>query len=294
MTAPLVSVVVPCFNTHGTINRTIDSLRRQSHAPVEIIVVDDGSTNPDTIACLDALGPDVRLIRQANRGLAGARNAGIEAAQGDFILPLDSDDWLEPDAVAALLAALTANPQAGFAFCHLHLEGEAAGILPKQYNFFEQLFLNQLPYCLLQRKADWRRLGGYDEAMRRGYEDWDYNIRLGDQIGDGIVVPRALFHYQVARTGMLLSLSNGVHGELWGYIRAKQAALYQPGRLIALWQKWRRQPSAYPLWIYFGWLLLAICLPMRLFNALFARLRTQSQANRTTRRERGTGDPDAV
>jgi len=286
MTAQLVSVVVPCFNTHRTINRTIDSLRRQSHAPLEIIVVDDGSTDPDTIACLDALGPDVRLIRQANRGLAGARNAGFEAARGDFILPLDADDWLEPDAVAALLAALIANPQAGFAFCHLQLEGEAAGVLAKHFNFFEQLFLNQLPYCLLQRRADWQRAGGYDESMRRGYEDWEYNIRLAALAGGGIVVPRPLFHYQVASTGMLLSISNNLHGELWAFIRAKQAALYRPGRLIALWWQWRQRPSAYPLWLYFAWLTLAGCLPMRVFNYIFSRLRRVSQANRTTRRNR--------
>lgn len=277
---PAVSVVVPCFNTHQFLGTTLASLRSQTLPPAEIIVVDDGSTNPVTIAFLDALGDEVRLLRQENRGLPGARNAGIRAAAGPFILPLDSDDWLENTAIERLHAALTSAPGAVFAFADMIMEGEVKGLLLKNYNYFEQLFFNQLPYCLMYRKETWERLGGYDEAMRKGYEDWDFNIRAGS-IGDGVRVAEPLFHYRIATGGMLLAVSNRRHVDLWQTIREKNAETYRLASLLAIWRQWRSKPSTYPLAFYFIWNAVVAGLPVSLSNRLFASLRKFSQSRRT-------------
>ena len=194
---PRVSVVLPCFNAAEYLPRALASLRAQTLGDIEIIVVDDGSSDPATIAYLDALPGDIRLLRQENRGLSGARNAGIAAARGTYVTPLDCDDWLEPDFLEKTVAALEDNPGAGFAFAHLALEGDASGVLCKNYNFFEQLFLNQLPYCLTMPKHVWEQAGGYDSSLRHGYEDWELNIRLGGRGKFGVVVPEPLFHYRV-------------------------------------------------------------------------------------------------
>ena len=275
-----VSVVIPCFNSHALIVRTVQSVREQTHAVHEIIVVDDGSTNPETIAALDALGPDVHLLRQENRGLPAARNAGIAATTGEFVLPLDSDDWLGSEAIERLVEALAADPEAVFAFADMTMEGELEGVLAKHFNYFEQLFFNQLPYCLMYRKRTWEALGGYDASMRQGYEDWDYNIRLG-RIGPGVRVPEPLFHYRIAAGGMLLAISNRRHIELWNSIRSKNRDLYRLRSLFGLWRYWRRMPSTYPLWTYFIWAGMVAVLPLNLSNKVFSTLRKYSQSRRT-------------
>jgi len=277
-----LTVVIPCFNTHTYLDQTILSVRSQTLPDIEIIVVDDGSTNSETIAFLDNLGSDVKLIRQANRGLPAARNIGFAAAQGDFILPLDADDWLEPSCAAELIELLARHPDLAFAFSHMQMEGEGRGVLAKDYNFFEQLFLNQLPYCMMLRKKVWRDIGGYDESMRRGYEDWEFNIRLGDAGYFGAVVPKPLFHYRIAQTGMLLSTSSIIHGELWETIRRKHAKLYEFYSLFELWRLWHHHKSTYPLWLYPLWLAAAKMLPQKLFVIIFKFLRRFSLGRRVT------------
>lgn len=278
-----VSIVIPCYNGGATVGRTVASARAQTWGDVEVIVVNDGSTDPETVAVLDAL-QGIRLLRQPNAGLPAARNAGFAAASGRWVLPLDADDWLETDAVAAMIGALEADPGAVFACCYLQLEGEARGVLPKSYNFFEQLFLNQLPYCILLPRALWESVGGYDASMRKGYEDWEFNIRLGAQGYFGTVLPRPLFHYQVSSGGMLIAQSNRAHGELWGVIQRKHPQLYRPVSLLHLWRNWRARHSTYPLWLYFGWLAAYHVLPGAWFARLFRWLRRRSHSRRITAR----------
>lgn len=278
-----VSIVIPCYNGGATVGRTVASAQAQTWGDVEIIVVDDGSTDASTVAVLDAM-KGIHLLRQSNAGLPAARNAGIRAASGRWVLPLDADDWLEADAVESLMGALREDPAASFAFCYLQLEGEARGVLPKSYNFFEQLFFNQLPYCLLFPRVLWESVGGYDVTMRKGYEDWEFNIRLGAHGYFGTALPRPLFHYQVSSGGMLLAQSNHAHGELWGVIQRRHSKLYRPDRLLRLWREWRARPSTYPLWLYFGWLAAYRVLPSAGFAALFRWLRLRSHSRRITAR----------
>ena len=281
MTAELVSVVIPCYNSGATLGQTVASLRAQTWPNLEIIVIDDGSSDPATVAVLDELA-GVRLIRQANAGLPAARNAGFRAATGAYVLPLDADDWLEPEAVERLMDGLRHDPGATFAYSYLQLEGEARGVLAKSYNFFEQLFLNQMPYCLLMPRAAWAAVGGYDESMRKGYEDWEFNIRLGAAGHYGHVVRQPLFHYRVSSGGMLISQSNRLHGELWGQIQYKHPDLYRWRRLLGLWWSWRDRSSTYPPVLYFGWLALHRLLPASAFSALFRWLRKRSHSRRVT------------
>lgn len=277
----LVSVVIPCFNSGVTLSQTVDSLRQQTWPHLEILVVDDGSTAPDTLAVLDGL-TGVRLIRQPNSGLPAARNAGFAAASGTYVLPLDADDWLEPVAIEELVTGLRNDASAAYAYSHLQLEGEASGVLPKSYNFFEQLFLNQMPYCILLPKSVWQSLGGYDASMRKGYEDWEFNIRLGLNGHFGHVVSKPLFHYRVSSGGMLISQSNRLHGHLWAEIQRKHPVAYRFPTLYRLWRTWRRHPSTYPLVVYFPWLLAHRLLPQSVFAALFRWLRKRSHSRRVS------------
>jgi glycosyltransferase involved in cell wall biosynthesis len=275
----LISVVIPCYNSGATLEQTIASVKAQTWPNLEIIVVDDGSTEPETCAVLVALD-GVVIVRQSNSGLPAARNAGFRAARGEYVLPLDADDWLEPSALEIMLEVLQSSPEASFVFCDLQLEGEASGVLQKNYNFFEQLSLNQLPYCLLMPKRLWTEAGGYDERMCKGYEDWEFNIRLGILGFYGLRVPQPLFHYRVSASGMLISKSNRLHGLLWSEIQALHKATYRFSNLIHLWHEWSGRPSRYPLSLHLAWMGLHRVLPAPVFSWLFRVQRLRSQQRR--------------
>ncbi|MDX9861973.1 MAG: glycosyltransferase [Rhodospirillales bacterium] len=282
--APQVSVVLPCFNAHRHLQQTLDSVRAQTFRDFEIIVVDDGSDDPETLGFLDGLGDDVRLVRQRNFGLAAARNTGFRHARGTWVLPLDCDDWLDPTFLACACERIREMPERSFVFSHIDLCGDLSGTVAKEYNYFEQLFLNQLPYCLLLPKAVWHELGGYDESMRRGYEDWEFNIRLGRHGVFGAPLRKPLFHYRVSQRGMLKTLSRPRHGILWRDIQKKNPDAYRFRALVASWRVWRQKPSTYYLGLYFFWLALHRLLPRRAFAKLFQSLMPYSHAARVSRR----------
>jgi len=288
MTDPVsISIIIPCYNSGETLPQTLASLRKQSYPLHEIIVIDDGSTDPATVKLLDSL-TDIKLVRQENQGLPAARNTGFQNASGKYVLPLDSDDWLEPDAVEKLITTLLATPEATFAYSWLQLEDEAQGILKKHYNYFEQLFFNQMPYCILLPRAAWEEVGGYDASMRRGYEDWEFNIRLGSYGKYGVVVREPLFHYRVRSSGMLLAKSSSLHGELWQEIQKRNPDIYHWCKLWKIWTKWKNKPSSYPMALYFPWLAMHKFLPKAVFKLIFKRLLQYSQSRRVTRTQKQT------
>ncbi len=283
MTVPTIGVFLPCYNAHIYLPRALESLRTQTFQDFEIIIINDGSTDPETIAYLETVPDDIRVIHQENRGLAGARNRGFTEARADLILPLDCDDWLAPQFLEEAYAALQAAPEKSFVFAGLTLEGEGEGALEKQFNLFEQLYFNQLPYCMLMPRAAWKEIGGYDEAMRLGYEDWEYNIRLGLLGWTGIPLSKPHFHYHVSASGMLASTSRIRHIELWRYIRDKHASAYRPSELWRRWRFWSSKASARPLIFYVIWELLFRLLPDPVLGKLFQISRPMTHSARIAR-----------
>jgi hypothetical protein len=126
----LVSVVIPAYNAAGTITETLRSVLAQTHRAIEVIVVDDGSTD-DTRAIVSAVAAaDARavLLSQPNRGPAAARNRAIAHAAGAFLAPIDADDLWHPDFLARLIAAM-AEPEIGFAYCPHRIIDESGRVL---------------------------------------------------------------------------------------------------------------------------------------------------------------------
>lgn len=270
MIAPRVSVVVPCYNGGQFLDGLLASLAAQTFRDFEIVIVDDGSNQTDTCTKLASLNSAVRLIRQDNAGLPAARNTGFRESRGEFVLPLDCDDTLEPSFLKEMVETLSQSPQdVGFAFCHIRLVGQRQGVLPRYLNSFDQLFLNSLPYCMLIRRAAWERAGGYDEAMRDGYEDWEFNIRLVHSGFRGLEVPKPLFIYRVSMDGMLMSRSARMHGDLWRRIRNKHAVLYRAHAIMRSWREMRYSNARISIGIAIGMLMLARTLPGVWFSRLF-------------------------
>ena len=262
-----VSVIVPCYNGGRFFDQLLSSLRVQTFRNFEIIIVDDGSTEPETIAKLAKLPSEIRVVRQANAGLPAARNAGFRSARADLVLPLDCDDVLEPTYLAETVSALYSAPEdVGFVFTHMRLSGALEGVFKTKFDRFDQLFINRLPYCMLFRKSAWTAVGGYDETMRDGSEDWEFNIRLAQANFRGIEIAMPLFIYTIRPEGMLLSKTARLQGTLWQRIRKKHKQLYQPSMLVKLWHEascgW---PSALRAIVL---LALMKLLPERGYNAL--------------------------
>jgi glycosyltransferase involved in cell wall biosynthesis len=262
---PAVSIVVPCFNGGRFFEPLLAGLKAQTFRDFEIIIVNDGSTERLTVDKLAVLEPAIRVIHQENRGLSAARNAGFRAAKADLVLPLDCDDTLEPGHLAETVAVMErAPPKVGFIYTDERLVGGRTGIAEHRFNRYDQLFVNRLSYCLLLRKSAWAAVGGYDEAMREGYEDWEFNIRLVKFGFDGLGVAKPLVVYRVSTDGMLMNRSSVMHGTLWRRIRDRHPELY---RLAALLRRWRADGSRIGLGFTLALLAAAKILPDAWFSA---------------------------
>jgi glycosyltransferase involved in cell wall biosynthesis len=125
-TPPLVSVIVPAYNAERFVGHAIRSILAQDYSPIEILVVDDGSTD-HTAAAVQEFGPRVRFLRQANAGAGAARNRGIEHATGRYIAFLDADDLWEPGKLSRQMELLEADPSCSFLFGQVQQYRDGAG-----------------------------------------------------------------------------------------------------------------------------------------------------------------------
>lgn len=198
MTDELVTIVIPTHNDDPEhLRQAVNSAVHQSYPAVEVIVVDDGSTHPKSIKCLESLA-GVQLVRQDNRGPGEARNTGIRRARGEFILPLDGDDWIEPDAVQLLVAAMGATPVVG-AFPSVHRFGAAEGLqgAPPVVRLGDIAVTNKVVASALYRRRLWAEAGGY-RSEDIVDEDWFMWLKLlGHTRGAMVQVPDAILHYRL-------------------------------------------------------------------------------------------------
>ncbi len=276
-TYPAVTIVVPCFNGGRFLDDLMASLARQTFRDFEIVIVDDGSTERATLDTLAELQTDARIIRQPNRGLSAARNTGIREARAELVLPLDCDDTFKSPFLAEAFALMREAPaDVAAVFCHMRLTGAAKGLLERHFNRFDLLFTNTLPSGLLLRKACWTALGGYDESMRDGYEDWEFHLRLARAGYRAIELPKPYYVYSLADEGMLLNRSSRVHGRLWRAIRRKHADLYKPASLFRLWRMTRDGSGRVSGRKAMVALMLAAMLPDAMFSRLVAGMRRRS------------------
>ncbi len=177
--SPRVSVVVPCYNHGRFLEDALFSVFDQTFGSWEVVVVDDGSTDPETVAVLAGLDlPRVSVVRQDNAGLPAARNSGIRASRGEFIVPLDADDELLPDYLARMVETLDAAPDAAFAHCWAELFGDVNWVwATRPYNPDTELLSNSVLQTAMTRRSAFDEVGGYDETMTGGNEDWDLWLR---------------------------------------------------------------------------------------------------------------------
>lgn len=185
-----VSIIIPCYNQAHFLPDAIESALEQTYHNVEIIVVNDGS--PDNTSEVARRYP-VKLIEQKNKGLSGARNAGIKAAKGEYILPLDADDKIHPDFIMKTIGKNDIVSTSLRCFGKQDREWVTYMTHPEYQHFLQR---NQINCCALFKREVWETVKGYDENMRIGFEDWDF-WRRATYEGYGVtVVKEVLFYYR--------------------------------------------------------------------------------------------------
>jgi glycosyltransferase involved in cell wall biosynthesis len=268
---PLVSVIVPCYNSGKTLSRTINSVIRQTWERIEIIIINDGSTDKFTIEQLDFFStePKITIYSQSNKGLSSARNRGISISNGEYIMPLDSDDWLDNNAIKIMLDAYNKSNLNSIVFSDIKLEGKRVGVKETFCNPFEQLFSNQLPYCMLFPKSVFNEIPGYDETLLFGLEDWDLNIRLLINKYNFVKVNKSIFHYQVDRSGMFQSVTSKRFGYIFNKIKQKNSYTYVIFNLLRVMKHSIKIPSNRNLFLYLIQNSINNILPVKLFNYVY-------------------------
>jgi glycosyltransferase involved in cell wall biosynthesis len=225
-----VTVIIPCYNDGQYIMEALQSIYNQTVLPEKIIVVDDGS-NTDTKNILTAINhPLVQIVYQENKGVSAARNLAISLAQTDYILNLDADDYYEPTFLEKAVVLLHQNPEvvAVSSYCSVFKKRKTIEIVkPLGGKLKDFIFINNSRASSLFLKSSWEEVGGFDENMRAGYEDWEFWIAILKSGGRIAIVPKVLSHYRIKNTSRDQMALINHDFELRKYIYLKHKEVYQ-------------------------------------------------------------------
>lgn len=205
-----ISIIIPCFDQAEFLPDTLDSILTQTRQPDEVILVNDGSTD-STLEIAKRYQADKHsfkfvIVNQVNKGLSSARNTGIMNAASDYVLPLDSDDMLQDNALEVLervaketKADITAPSMKCFG-----VENQTV-ILMSNPSLKDFATANRIPYCALIRKQALVECGGYSPRMVHGFEDWHLWFDLLKRGNTIVTVPEPLFLYRTRPNSMISS-----------------------------------------------------------------------------------------
>jgi glycosyltransferase involved in cell wall biosynthesis len=220
-----ITVVITCFNYGAFLADSVASALEQEGGEPRVVVIDDGSSDAHTVAELDRLPDRVEVVRQSNAGVARARNAGLARAHTRYVLALDADDRLTPDALRRLRDVLEAEPALGFSYGQMRFFGAWEGelVLPP-YDPYRLLYRHNIGSAALIRRELFEDVGGYDPAFL-GYEDWEFWLHALARGWRGQRVEAVTLLYR--RHGTTRYISTRPHYRAtFRQLRRKHAALY--------------------------------------------------------------------
>ncbi|HEX7245029.1 MAG TPA: glycosyltransferase family A protein [Solirubrobacterales bacterium] len=203
---PLVSVVIPAYEAERFLGEAIESVLAQTYAPVEVVVVDDGSG--DDTAAVARSYPAVKLIVQENAGPAAARNRGFAASRGEFVAFHDADDAMLPEKLSVQVGEMLARPAVGCVLAKQELVVEGGAELPfwaegssvptvmpdRPEELAEEPDVHTM--TMVMRRETFDRVGGFDEGMRAA-EDFDWLLRASEAGIEIARLPRVLLRRRV-------------------------------------------------------------------------------------------------
>jgi glycosyltransferase involved in cell wall biosynthesis len=201
---PKVSIVIPAYNAMKYLPETVASVFEQTYEDYEIIIVNDGSTDDIAHWVMEFNHPKIQLISQENQGLSGARNTGIQNAQGDYIALLDADDLWHPTKLEKQVKLMDQSPEAGLVYTWTALMDEGGQLTGRFFGakdegkVWKKLIEVNIVGCgsvPLIRRTCFEQVGLFDRNLRSFVEDWDLWLRMAPYF-DFKVVNEPLVYYR--------------------------------------------------------------------------------------------------
>ena len=224
---PLISVVVPCYNQAQYLDECLQSVLDQTYTDWECIIVNDGSPDNTEEIAKNWVEKDARFryLFKENGGLSSARNAGIEVAEGTWILPLDADDKIGNQYLE--LAEKEFDKGYTVIYCNGQKFGTQEGpIKSKEYSLQNLAFQNVFFATCFYKKTDWKKHGGYDKNMIYGLEDWEFWIRLLQSGGKVYKIPQICFYYRKKEDSLLTNLTLERMKKMQDYLSKKHLEFF--------------------------------------------------------------------
>lgn len=227
---PKVSIIIPCYNQEKYVAEAINSALRQTFKDIEIVCVNDGSTD-NSVEIIKSFENKYKnfifLSNEENRGVIYSRNFAIKNCNGTYILPLDADDIIEPTYVEKAVKILDNNPNIGIVYCKAKIFGNYDKYWNlKPFNKSDILYENCIFCSALFRKSDFLKIGGYNNNMKYGCEDYDLWLSFIEQGLEVFQINEILFSYrqydETSRT--TISLKN--KKEIWNNLIKNHINLY--------------------------------------------------------------------
>lgn len=227
----IVSIIVPCYNQAQYLDEALQSLQKQTYTDWECLVVNDGSPDhtEEVARKWEANDPRFIYVYQENSGVSSARNLGIKAAKGEFILTLDADDKYEATFLEKAVTVLVNNPEIGIVSSwgrYFTAQKQLHMFQSRAQSVADFLFHNGVNNgSSLFRKACWEQVDGYDENPENGYEDWEFYLRVCALGWKVHVIEEVLFFYRQSNVSRSAGM-NQKHYETQKYIYIKNKAIY--------------------------------------------------------------------
>ena len=223
------SVIVPCYNQASFLDEALSSVLKQSFTDWECIIINDGSTDNTADIASQWITKDskYKYIEQENRGVCNARNRAISIAKGTFILPLDADDKITEDYLKLAFDAFTEDPELKLVYCYAQLFGkeEREWKLP-EFSLANLAHENMIFSSALFKRDDWKEIGGYDEEMRVGWEDWEFWISLLKKGGRVKRIDKTCFYYRIRQDSRNSIIKGNKAKQLYNYLSIKHADFF--------------------------------------------------------------------
>jgi glycosyltransferase involved in cell wall biosynthesis len=229
----LVSIIVPCYKQAHFLKESLQSVLDQTYVHWECIIVNDGSPDNTAIIAKQWCEKDSRFsyLYKENGGLSNARNAGIAICKGEFIVALDADDILHQDYLIKLLPELLNDESLAIVSSHrvffrdnktnVFFHEKAVGT-----TYHALIFENILMPSSMYRKKYWVEVGGYDENMKHGFEDWEFWIAVTKTGRKFKFVEEYLFFYRKSKTSMLIDTLKNHRINILEYVLKKHKEIY--------------------------------------------------------------------
>jgi glycosyltransferase involved in cell wall biosynthesis len=243
----LVSIIVPCYKQAHFLSESLQSVLNQTYSDWECIIVNDGSPDDTESIVQQWCNKDNRFsyLYKENGGLSSARNAGIAISKGEYILPLDADDCIHKDYLIKLVPELQQDNSLAIVSCYSrffkkNLSNIVYELKPQGESCRSLLYVNQLIATSLYRKKCWQEVGGYDESMKKGFEDWEFWLAITKTGWEYKIVQEFLFYYRKSKKSMLTDTINNHAESNKEYIYKKHKEIYiedfENGLLVLFYQ----------------------------------------------------------